>query len=145
MLSWNMQNFVVVWCPGMKLPDYTPACHPAVLSKVENSGSPNGPTMVDCWVVRVTFGWSVCMMWSEMTMKLQCRYVLFISNSTKWCEIDILSSILCSLWKFTGSSAAILPSRLSHFKVKNYSIRHDLATSGSYDKTAYSLVNRGPF
>ena len=192
-LSWKMQNFVVVWCPGMKLPDYTPACHPAVLSKVENSGSPNGPIMVDCWVVRVTFGWSVCMMWSEMTMKLQCRYVLFISNSTKWCEIDILSSILrivlashpctCvlqrqlsqlhtlklpkfshfhgdfhqnwyfahpkisfahpelpflaksmilrSLWKFTGSSAAILPSRLSHFKVKNYSIRHDLATSGS--------------
>ena len=78
----------------MKLPDYTPACHPAVLSKVENSGAPNGPTMVDCWVVRVTFGWSVCMMWSEMTMKLQCRYVLFISNSTKWCEIDILSPIL---------------------------------------------------
>ena len=41
------------------------------------------------------------------------------------------SMILRSLWKFTGSSAAILPSRLSHFKVKNYSIRHDLATSGS--------------
>ena len=123
-LSWNMQNFVVVWYPGMKLPDYT------VLSKVENSGSPNGPTMVDCWVVRVTFGWLVCMMWSEMTMKLQCRYVLFISNSTKRCEIDILSSIICSLWKFTGSSAAILPSRLSHFKVNDCSIRHDLATLG---------------
>ena len=75
-LSWNMQNFVVVWYPGMKLPDYT------VLPKVENSGSPNGPTMVECWVVRVTFGWLVCMMWLEMTMKLQCRYVLFISNST---------------------------------------------------------------
>ena len=133
-LSWNMQNLVVVWYPSMKLPDYT------VLSKVENSGSPNGPTMVDCWVVRVTFGWLVCMMWSEM--KLQCCYVLFISNSTKRCEIDILSSILCSRWKFTGSSAAILPSRLSHFKVNDCSIRHDLATLGSWDKTAYSLVNR---
>ena len=47
----------------------------------------------DCWVVCVTFGWSVCMMRSEMTMKLQCHYVLFISNRTKRCEIDIFSSL----------------------------------------------------
>ena len=30
-----------------------------VLSKVQNRGSPNGPPMVDGWVVRITFGWSV--------------------------------------------------------------------------------------
>ena len=34
-----------------------------VLSKVENPGQPNGPTMVDRWVVHVTFGWSVYMVW----------------------------------------------------------------------------------
>ena len=51
-----------------------------MLSNVENRGSPYGPTMVDCWVVRVSFGWSVYMMWSEMTTKQQCRYVLFIFN-----------------------------------------------------------------
>ena len=31
----------------------------AVLSKVLNLRSPNGPPMVDDWVVRITFGWSV--------------------------------------------------------------------------------------
>ena len=31
----------------------------AVLSKVENPWSPNGPSTVDRWVVHVTFGWSV--------------------------------------------------------------------------------------
>ena len=31
----------------------------AVLSKVQNRGSPNGPPMVDGWVVHITFGWSV--------------------------------------------------------------------------------------
>ena len=31
----------------------------AVLSKVENLGSPNGRSTMDRWVVRVTFGWSV--------------------------------------------------------------------------------------
>ena len=30
-----------------------------VLSKVQNRQSPNGPPMVDGWVVRITFGWSV--------------------------------------------------------------------------------------
>ena len=30
-----------------------------VLSKLINPGSPNGPSMVDRWVVRVTFGWPV--------------------------------------------------------------------------------------
>ena len=31
----------------------------AVLSKVENPGSPNGPSTVERWVICVTFGWSV--------------------------------------------------------------------------------------
>ena len=31
----------------------------AVLSKIEIPGSPNGPSTMDRWVVRVTFGWSV--------------------------------------------------------------------------------------
>ena len=36
-----------------------------VLSKAQNHGSP----MVDGWVVRLTFGWSVFTLWSEMTIK----------------------------------------------------------------------------
>ena len=31
----------------------------SVLSKVQNPRSPNGPPMVEDWVVRITFGWSV--------------------------------------------------------------------------------------
>ena len=30
-----------------------------VLSKVQNPGSPNGPPIVDSWMVHITFGWSV--------------------------------------------------------------------------------------
>ena len=51
-----------------------------VLSKVENPGWPNGPSMVDGWVVSVTFGWPVHILWSEMTNKQQNRYVLFLFN-----------------------------------------------------------------
>ena len=37
----------------------TRAFHESVLSKVQIPRSPNGPPMVDDWVVRITFGWSV--------------------------------------------------------------------------------------
>ena len=32
---------------------------PSVLSKFQNPGSPDRPPMMDGWVVRITFGWSV--------------------------------------------------------------------------------------
>ena len=33
-----------------------------VLRKKQNSGSPNGPPMIDGWVVRLSSGWSVNML-----------------------------------------------------------------------------------
>ena len=56
-----------------------------VVSKDENPGSRNGPTMVDCWVVRVTFGlgWYVYMMWSEITMELQCHLFQPVPNGVR--------------------------------------------------------------
>ena len=49
----------------------------ALGAKVQKPGSPNEPTMLDDWVVRLTFGSSAYMMCSQMTMKEQYRYVLF--------------------------------------------------------------------
>ena len=105
----NHTSFISgLWC-GWVLKVHTVT----VLSKVENLGSPNGPTMVDCWVVRVTFGWSVYMIWSEITMKQQYLFyvvVSCISTSTKRCKIDILSYLIAlKFHRLFGSNIAKSP------------------------------------
>ena len=54
----------------------------AVLSKFQNPRSPNGPPMVDDWVVRITFGWSVYVVVrnDNKTLNINITSVLYIFN-----------------------------------------------------------------
>ena len=81
-------------------------------------------------------------MWSEITMKQQFCYVLLIFEQ----YLKGMWLMKWSLWNFTCGSVAILPNRLSYFKLNNYSIRQNLTDSKLLKMkrlTAYCR-NRGP-
>ena len=58
-------------------------CVIAVLSKVENPGSPIEPTMVDGWVICVTFGWSVYVVRSLKQLNSIVVMCYLFATSTK--------------------------------------------------------------
>ena len=117
-----------------------------VLSKVENPGSPKGPSTVDRWVVGVTFGWSVYVVRND-------HYETTISQ----CDIYISNSPI--LWKFDRwlSSNVANPHLsffhdwspwLEYFKTQPHSFEssshmrdHEIRC---LKKNLYNLVNRGP-
>ena len=79
----------------------------AVLSKVENPGSPNGPSTVDHWVVRVTFRWSIYDVVRNDNETTVSQCVINFQPVAKKREIDI--SII-RLWVAFGDRAAGRPS-----------------------------------
>ena len=98
---------------------------PAVLSKVENPGSPNWPFTVDRWLARVAFGWPVydAVINDNETTISQC--VIYFQPVIKKCEIDISNSQIA--WKFERwlSSNAAKPylsfTWLEYFKTQPHS------------------------
>ena len=59
-----------------------------VLRKKQNLGSPNGPPMIDSWVVRLSFGWSVnniLRTWIQLKnwSKRANRYSRFIQSTNR--------------------------------------------------------------
>ena len=81
-----------------------------VLSKVENPGSPNGPTMVDRWVVRVTFGWSAyidVVRNDNETAMSSC--VIYFQPVPKRHMIDMCSLITLKFERRLGSNTAKSP------------------------------------
>ena len=92
-----------------------------VLSKVQNRGSPNRPRMVDGWVVRITFGWSVYVVLRNYNKTLIMTSMLFVFHhhqglypkiSLSLGRTRFLFKVLQSFWNLIGSQPATSGAKL---------------------------------
>ena len=106
----------------------------AVLSKVQNRWSPNGPPMVDGWVVRITFGWSVyvvvrndnkTLIMTSMPFVFHDHQGLYPKISLSLGRTRFLFKVLQSFWNLIGGLLLVVPSCLSNFKaIGNFQTTH---------------------
>ena len=96
-----------------------------VLSKVQNRGSPNRPPMVDGWVVRIIFGWSVYVVVrnDDKTLITNSMPFVFHNHQGLYPKISLslgrtrfLFKVLQSSWNLIGGPLPVVSSCLSNFK-----------------------------
>ena len=123
---WFHRSFICWWV--LKLVWQIENIYDAVLSKVHNPESPNGPPIMGSWVVHITFGWCVCgqKSWWDPYITSE-KFIFNYHQGLNYPKISLsiegtifLFEILQSLWNLTGCSAPVLPSHLSPFKWLEY-------------------------
>ena len=118
--EWNFRSLILLWN--------------SVLSKVQNRGSPNGPPMVDGWVVRIAFGWSVyvvvrndnkTLIMTSMPFVFHDHQGLYPKISLSLGRTRFLFKVLQSFWNLIGGPLLVVPSCLSNFKaIGNFQTTH---------------------